>query len=59
MFVSEYRTFCFSHLNQLIKKEKQDGVEISPYTSTVTDIEKMVEIGAVSVHTYAEYYHSG
>lgn len=43
-------SFCFgfSHLNQYIKKEKQDG-EISPYAICPSETGKMLEIGAVSL----------
>ena len=42
-----YFVFLLSHLNQHIKKEKQDGGDISPYVLAVSEVENMLEVGEV------------
>lgn len=44
----------FSHLNQHIKKEKQDGGEISPYAVPCSEVEKMLEIGALALDIWRQ-----
>lgn len=51
MFVilSRGHILFFSHLNQHIKKEKQDGGDISPFAVAGSEVENMLEVSEVSV----------
>ena len=49
-------SFPCSHLNQHIKKEKQDGADVSPFSVAVSEIENMLEVGEVQYIPYHDTY---